>query len=156
MGRRAARWLIPLGVPAAAFAAYWYLTRPEPGTPRQQILRLIAEVERAIEQRRVSDVMKFVSEDYQDSRGYTRRDVQRLVVAGLRSRNVLDLSVQVTQISVRGDQASFMAEVDYCVGQPVSAGRAAHLTVQGHLRREGRHWRIVRGEGWQEAESAYF
>ncbi len=150
--RRRRVWLI-LGaaVLIGGGVLYFVVLRPEPVSDRQQILQLIADVERAVEQQRVSALMAHISEDYEDSHGYNRRTVQRLVVAAARDARTMDLSVQCPEISVQGDTASFVAEVDYSLDSTVERGSTTHLTVRGWLRREGRRWRVVRAEGWQGA-----
>lgn len=143
------------GLALIATAVYLLAPRPAPVDDRTQVLRLIADAERAIEQKRPSDLMALISNDYSDDRGNDHRSVQRLVIAGARQRGNIDLSVQVTDITVKGDTAIFTAEVDYSYGGPVGADDTSHLTVHGWLRREGRRWRVVKAEGWQDAESAY-
>lgn len=143
------------GLALIAIAVYLLALRPAPVDDRTQVLRLIADAERAIEQKRPSDLMALISNDYSDDRGNDRRSVQRLVIAGARQRGNIDLSVQVTDITVKGDTATFTAEVDYAYDGPVGADATSHLTVRGRLRREGRRWRVVKAEGWQDAESAY-
>jgi len=156
MPRRAVPWIIVAVVITGGAALYLLLSRPEPVDDRQQILRLIADVERAVESKRVSDLMRHISADYEDSRGYNRRMVQRLVTAGARDRAVMDLSVQVTDITVEGDTARFVAEVDYAVGRPAMPGASVHLTVSGELRRERSGWKVVGTDGRQGAEAAFF
>ncbi len=155
MLRRLVPWVFVVVVIGAG-GAWYLLTRPEPLSDEQQILRLIADVQRAVEQRKTSDVMRYVSEDYHDTRGLDRRAVQRLVMAGARDRSTMDLSVQVTSVEVQGDSATFAAEVDYSVGGPAMPGQSNHLTVRGELRRERGGWKVASAEGWQDAESGYF
>jgi len=155
MLRRLVPWVFVVVVIGAG-AGWYLLTRPEPLSDEQQIVRLIADVQRAVEQRKTSDVMRYVSDDYHDRRGLDRLDVQRLVIAGARNRATMDLSVQVTSIEVQGDSATFTAEVDYSVGGPAMPGRSNHLTVSAELRRERGGWKVISAEGWQDAESAYF
>lgn len=138
-----------------AIVVGFFVLRPAPVDERTEVLRLIAEAERAIEQKRPSDLMALISDDYSDDYGNDRRTVQRLVLAGARQQAEIDLTVQVTDITVNGDTATFTAEVDYSLGRPVSPDSATHLTVRGWLRREGRRWRVVRAEGWQAAENSY-
>ena len=152
MGRRAA--IIALII-AAIGGAWYYFTiylPPREGTDREQILRMIADVERSVEQGRASGVMDYISEDYEDSRGFNRRMVQRMVIAGARDRRTMNLSVQVPEIEVSGDTAQFVADVE----MTVSGGETTQLTVTAQLRRENGRWMVVSADGWQGAESAYF
>jgi len=156
MARRIVPWVVVVVLLGGAGAAWFLNTRPAPLSDEQQVLRLIADVQRAVEQRKTSDVMGYVSEDYHDSRGLDRRGVQRLVMAAARDRSTMDLSVQVTSIEVHGDSATFTAEVDYSVGGTAMPGASDHLTVRGELRRERGGWKVISAEGWQDAERSYF
>lgn len=153
MGRRAT--LVGLAVIIIGGAIYYFAIYrpPREGTDREQILRLIIEVEKAVEQERVSAIMEHISEDYQDDHGLNRRMVQRMVVAGARDPRKMNLSVEVPRIEVSGDTASFVAEVDYTVD---GRGEPTHLTVTAKLRREGGRWMVISADGWQGAEAAYY
>ncbi len=155
MVRGIARWIV-IAVLLGGAAAWYMTTRPEPLSDEQQVLRLISDVQRAVEQRKTSDVMRHISEDYHDSCGLDRRGLQRLVMAAGRDRSTIDLSVQVTSIDVQGDSATFTAEVNYSIGGAAMPGRSNHLTVRGELRRERGGWQVISAEGWQDAESSYF
>lgn len=152
VGRRAIIAAIFITVIAGAYYYFTIYRPPRQGTDREQILRLIANVEKAVEQGRVSGVMEYISEDYEDSRGFNRRMVQRMVIAGARDRRRMNLSVQVPEVEVSGDSAQFVAEVDMSVNN----GEMTHLTVSADLRRENGRWMVVGAEGWQSAEAAYY
>jgi hypothetical protein len=152
VGRRA---IVAAAVIAAIGGAWYYFTiylPPREGTDREQILRLIVNVEKAIEQGRVSGVMDYISPDYKDPRGFDRRMVHRMVLAGARDQQKMNLSVEVPEIEVSGDTAQFVAEVDMSVND----GEMTHLTVRGELQRENGRWMVVSADGWQNAQSAYF
>ncbi len=153
MGRRAI--LVALAIILIGAGVYYFriYRPPREGTDREQILRLIAEVEKGVEQERVSAIMEHISEDYQDPHGLNRRMVQRMVIGGARDPRRMKLSVEVPQIEVSGDTARFTAEVDYTVD---NGGERTHLTVTGELRREGGRWMVVSADGWQGAEAAYY
>ncbi|MFO8078713.1 MAG: hypothetical protein R6V07_00280 [Armatimonadota bacterium] len=152
MGRRAAVIAIIITVIAGV---WYYLTiyrPPRRGTDRQQIMRVIASVEKAVEQNRVSGVMEHISEEYQDSQGLNRRAIHRMVLAGARQQRNIDLSVQVPEVEVTGDTARFVAEVQ----MSVSGGEPEEFSVTGDLQRESGRWMVVSAEGWQGARSAYY
>lgn len=153
--RRAIPWFIGILIILGG-VTYWYLAmRPEPGTDRQQILRLIADVERAVEQSDAAGIMRYISENYEDPNGLNRRAVRRMVLAGTRQRRPLTLSVDVTDISVQGDFATFTAEVAYTLGAQALPSEGRHLTVSAELIREDGRWKVVSAEGWQQAGSDF-
>lgn len=153
MGRRAVLAALVIVIIGGAYYYFAVYRPPRRGTDRQQILRLIADVEKAVEQGRVSGVMEHISEDYEDRHGLNRRMVQRMVLAGARDRRKINLSVQVPEIEITGDTATFTAKVDYALeGQQ----EMRQMTVTGELRRESGRWMVVSAEGWQGAEAAYY
>ncbi len=152
MGRRAVIAAVVIAIIGGAVYYFAFYGPPRQGSDREQILRMIVDVERAVEQSRVSGVMEHISQDYNDSHGLTRLMVQRLVTAGARDRRGVNLSVQVPDVEVTGDEATFAAEVDYSV----SGGEMIHMTVTGRLAREKGRWKVISAEGWQGAEAAYY
>lgn len=152
MGRRAA--IIALVI-AGIGGAWYYFTiylPPRRGSDRAQILRMIADVERSVEQGRISGVMDYVSEDYQDRNGFNRRMVQRMVIGAARDRRTVNLSVEVPEVEVSGDSAQFAADVEMWV----DGGDPRQLTVTAQLQRESGRWMVVSADGWQGAGSAYY
>jgi len=152
VGRRTAITALVIAIVGGAVYYFAFHRPPRQGSDREQILRMIVDVERAVEQGRVSGVMEHISEAYEDSHGLNRRMVQRLVTAGARDQQRADLSVQVPDVEVTGDEATFAAEVDYSV----SGGEMIHMTVTATLARENGRWKVISAEGWQGAEAAYY
>jgi len=152
VGRRASIAVVVIALIGGALYYFVFYRPPRAGTDREQILRMIVDVQKSVEQGRVSGVMDHIAEDYSDSHGLNRRMVQRLVLAGAREHRGISLSVQVPDVEVSGDEASFVARVDYSVG----GGEMVHLTVNAKLRREKGRWMVVSADGWQGAEAAYY
>ncbi|MFP4249219.1 MAG: hypothetical protein ACLFU7_06145 [Armatimonadota bacterium] len=152
MGRRAAVIALIVAVIAGAWYYFTVYRPPRRGTDRQQIMRVIANVERAVEQNRVSEVMDHISEEYEDPQGLDRRAIHRMALAGARNRRNIDLSVQVPEIEVTDDTARFVADVQ----MRADGGDYEEFTVSGHLQRESGRWMVVSAEGWQRARSAYY
>jgi ketosteroid isomerase-like protein len=153
VGQRGIIVAIAIGIAGAAVYYFAIYQPPRRGTDREQVLRLIADVEKAVEQGRPSGVMEHISQDYSDQHGLSRSMVQRMVIAGARDRRRMNLSVEVPEVEVSGDSATFVADVEYTVdGQP----SIRTLTVTAMLRREGGRWMVVRADGWQGAEAAYY
>jgi len=146
-------WVVIVVVVAAGAAVWYFLLRPPPLSDREQIINMIADRERAVEQAKVSDVMRYVAPDYQDPQGYDHRKLQRLVIQALRSGNPIDVVSQITDkdMHIQGDSATVKVDVDYSLGEPVGMGETQHVSVTATLRRERGGWKIVRSTGWQEA-----
>lgn len=139
---------------AGAGVYYWRLT-DSGRDARQEILELVAAVTQGIEQKRTSQVLDYVSKDYRDQSGNDRRELTRLAVAAFRQREPLDLVVNVTDAVINGDQATLTADVEFAVGQPVSAGSSTRLQVTARLRRERGGWKILTAEGWEGASEQF-
>ncbi len=134
----------------ASGVAVWQLSlRPPAGDDRRQIILMVAKLEQAIEQRRTSTVMRYISRDYHDGYGFDRRMIQRLVLQAARQAQPIDLVVQLGSISLEGDLATVHVEADYAVGAPVGAGESTHVSGELLLRRERGGWKVLRSDGWQ-------
>lgn len=132
--------------------ALWHFVLRGPGLDdRQQIIRLIADVEQAVEQGKTSSVMRCISDDYNDAHGFDRRMIHRLVVGGLHQSGPIDVVVQLGEIVVEGDRATVHIELDYSLGRPLGMGEDFHASVDVTLQREGGNWKVVRSDGWQGA-----
>jgi len=118
---------------------------------RQQIIELVADVERAVEEKKTSGLMHHVSQDYQDETGNDRRALQRLVMAAFRDNQPFEVVVQLSDLEIHGDEATLTADVEFSVGQPVGIGESTRLRVTASLRREGGGWKVLKAEGWEEA-----
>ena len=155
--RPAGRWIL-IALVALGGLVYCYVAvvRPRSVADVTQILRLNADVERAVEQRRPSEIMGCISQDYEDPSGNTYRALQRLLIGAGRAQGTLELSVQAPELEVAGDTATFAAEVDLASAGQISSEAMTHLTVTGQLRKERGRWKVVSATGWQGAEAAYY
>ena len=151
------QWIPTVVVLAAAAGGGYYYWRSTGGgkDDRQRILELVAGVERAVEEKRLSSVMDCVSQDYQDKSGNDRRALQQLMVAAFRDSQPFDVLVQVSDLQINGNEATVRAEVEFSVGQPVGMGGSTRLTVAGKLRREAGGWRVYEAEGWEGAAQEF-
>lgn len=128
----------------------WHFVLRPPGlTDRQQILRMVAELEQAVEQRQTSTVMRYISEDYRDGHGFDRRMIQRLVVQAARQRSPIDIVVQLGPILIEGDTATARVDADYSLEEPLGEGMGTHVSAEVVFRRERGGWRVLRADGWQ-------
>jgi len=139
----------------AGLVAWHFLTPSASKDDRQQILEIVARVEQAIEEKKVSQALDHVSQDYYDESGNDRRSLQRLAIAAFREAEAFELVVQVTDLQIDGDQATLIADVDFAVGQPVAAGSSTRLQVAAELRREPGGWKVTKAGGWQGASEQF-
>jgi hypothetical protein len=151
------KWIptvIVLVVAAGAGLYYWRSTGGDKDD-RQQVLELVASVEKAIEEKKLSSLMDRVSQDYQDKSGNDRRALQQLTVAAFRDSKPFDVLVQLNDLQITGNEATVRAEVEFSVGQPVGMGDSTRLTVAAKLRREAGGWKVYEAEGWEEAAQEF-
>ena len=149
--RRAIVWVVAVVVVVGGAAVWYFLLRPPAPSDREQIITMVADLERAVEQKKVSDVMRYVAPDYQDPQGYDHRAVQRLVIAALRDPTPVDVVVQIGDMDIQGNQATLHVDADYSFGQPVGMGESQHVSVEATLHRERGGWKVVSAQGWQQA-----
>jgi hypothetical protein len=140
---------------AAAAGVYYWRATGSGGDARREVLELVARVAQGIEQKRTSQVLDCVSQDYRDESGNDRRELTRLAVAAFREREPFDLVVDVADLVISGDQATLTADVEFAVGQPVSAGSSTRLQVTAKLQRERSGWKLVGAEGWEGASEQF-
>ncbi|MCD6359808.1 MAG: hypothetical protein J7M38_03020 [Armatimonadetes bacterium] len=136
---------------AAGLALWYFVLRPPALSDRRQIVELVANLERAVEQRRTSTVMRCISADYEDGYGLTRPVLQRLIVEAARDPEPIDVVIQLSDIAIEpdGSRASAHIEADYALGEPVGMGESTHISVDVVFRRERGGWKIIRADGWQ-------
>ncbi len=148
--KRASFALLLVAVGVAVGVYYWQ--RAGGGKDdRQQIIELVANVERGVEEKSISRVMDYVSQDYQDETGNDRRTLQQLAMAAFRDTQPFDVVVQLTDLEIHGGEATLTADVEFSAGQPVGIGESTRLTVTAKLRRERGGWKVVEAEGWEGA-----
>jgi hypothetical protein len=133
-------------------AGYWRFQSPKL-TPEGQIRRLLAKAEQGAESRRASVCMSCLSPDYTDSLGNDYRTLRRLAAGGFRVVDAVDVTVEVHEITVRGERARAAAHVRIQAaqrGEPVESSDSEMLL---HLAREKRGWRrewkVIRIDGWE-------
>ena len=132
-------------VAALTGAVAFRLLAPGP-SPEQAITRAILKAEEDAERRSVTGVTRTLSDNYQDGAGYTRRDITRMIAAGLRAEE-WDFSVEVASLDVTGDIARSVLRIGMWPAGAMSA--KIDYTVTLAWRREGCAWRITGSEGWQ-------
>ncbi len=120
-------------------------------TDEEQIRASLAQAEQGIEQGNVSKALDTVSRNYSDSHGMTRSIMRDGLLEALRSRASFDIVTEVKSLDVTGDQATVKVHVTVTAAWAQSASPESYegdLTLT--FAREGRKWRCVSAEGWQE------
>jgi len=155
---KAGRKGVILAVLAGLVVAIVAIAVWRPGRPvvsdRQQILRLIAEVEQAVERKSVSGCMRYVSEAYHDESG-GRRDLQRLMVGAFRTRNDVELGVYPEQVDITGPTAAVTVRVEVTSVSPEGARDTTPMVVRAKLAKEQRRWVLTQAEGYEEGAEAF-
>lgn len=120
-------------------------------TGEEQIRASLAQIEQGIEQGNVSKALDGVSRNYSDSRGMTYSRMRDGLLQALRSGASFDIVTEVKSLSVAGDQATVKVHVKVSAGWGQSASPEFYegdITLT--FAREGRKWRCISAEGWQE------
>lgn len=120
------------------------------GTPlsdEEQILLAIADAEASAERGSVSGVTRVLSNEYKDALGQDRRDVARLVLAGLRSHQQWQVNTEARGLEVTGDTAEVRLKVT--VWPADAPAEKFDYDIMSSWRQEGRTWRVVSSAGWQ-------
>jgi len=124
---------------AGGFAAWWF-TNPRISDERQ-IQNLVAKVEHGVETKSGREIMECVAPDYQDSSGFDRLEVLKLVTSWVRSPEQADVVVGEYQIEVEGRNAigHFDVQVEVQEGERFRAPLQMEFEVKFE-----RQWRKLR------------
>ena len=79
---------------------------PDPLSPEQAVRTTLEQLEVAAESRSLSAFMEHVSEDYQDHKGYTWEDIQRLVQFEYIRNQSIHIFTDIKELQVNGDIAT--------------------------------------------------
>jgi len=135
----------------AAVGIAFFLGQPRL-TDQQQLYALVAQAQRAVENRNSAGLTRLISRDYADPYGTNRQQLVGMIVQWLRGGEEVLAVPEITGLSVRGDFADLPLRVRLWPGrEPSGPGEAYGMTLR--LRKEGRHWRVISAEGWAEAQS---
>lgn len=132
-------------------AGVYIVTHPEP-TDEEKIVRLVAQGQRAVENRNSTGLTSLISRDYFDKSGLTRQQIVALIVQWLRGGEEMVVVPQITGLQIREPFADMTLKVRVVPGRdPSGAGLDYDMSVR--LRKEGRHWKVISAEGWGAAQS---
>ncbi len=122
-------------------------------SPEQQVRDTLAAIETGVEARSLSAIMEHVSENYQDHRGQTKKDVTRLMQLQIIRNQNINIFTRIKSIEINNGVAS--VELSSAM-----ASRAVDLSIESNrlkadtakfslvLTKEGNHWR-VQSSSWQ-------
>ena len=123
-------------------------------SPEQQIRETLEAIEAGVEARSLSAIMEHISEDYQDHRGQTKKDVAAIMQLQIIRNQNINIFTRIKSIEIT-DQ---IAAVEL---SSAMASRAIDLSVESNrlkadtarfslvLKQEGKQWRIQSGS-WQQ------
>jgi hypothetical protein len=162
--RRKTVWLVvSLGITAVA-ATWWAgLARQPKVADVDQIRGLLAQGERALEQRQVSAAMHVVSRDYRDESGNRYPTLRALAGRQMRYLDSIDITLPDRRMRIDiapdGKHANAYAWVD--LRAETRSGEVHNLSsvitfafvkepVRYYLLFPSAEWRLVKMEGWQQ------
>lgn len=145
--------LILGGLMVIGGVALYLLGRPQP-TEEERIRTVVFDAQEAVNNRQAGRLLSFVSEKYEDSLGNNKRSLTRLVVSALRSTEQYAVMVEIRQLDLRDESATVSLDVRLWMGEGLST-RTSEFPLNLSLAREGRHWRIIRAEGYLTAQDTY-
>ena len=90
------------------------------GTPEDRVRALIAQVETSAEARRLADFSDYLSEDYRDAHGGTRREALGLLAASFLRNRSLHLMTRVRDIHLTGPTEAEATVLVAMAGSPLT------------------------------------
>ena len=122
-------------------------------SPEQQVRDTLEAIEIAVEARSLSGIMEHVSDDYQDHRGQTKKDVARLMQLQIIRNQNITIFTRIKSIDIHDGIAG--VELSSAM-----ASRAIDLSIESNrlkadtakfslvLTKEGNQWQVQSGS-WQ-------
>jgi hypothetical protein len=150
MNRRQILWVAGVALALIAAGLTWRATRPRV-SEEDRVREVIRGVVEGVQRKNMHDLMSPISQHYRDRSGYVRPDVHRLALAAFQEKGSYQVTVTRLDTVVQGDRARTELDADVYLTQDDGTQNVFSGTVQVDLRKEGRRWKIVSAEGWQEA-----
>ena len=132
----------------------WKL-QPDRRSDSQQVLEALVDMQRAVEAKDTGDFMGYVSESYKDSTVENKRELTRLVQSGLYEKGVFHCELQVGPPEITGRTATVEVGVDFSIDRDGRVSAAKPFTVRTEWAKEKPGWKVVRAEGYMEAQPAF-
>ena len=144
---------VVIGIVAGVIVIWKF--QPDRRSDSQQILEALVAIQEAVEEKSVGGMMQHVSESYKDSTCETKRELIRLAQSGFYEKGAIHCQLQVGRPDVRGRSATVDVSVDFSVDRNGQVAAVKPFTVHTDWVRERKAWRIIRAEGYMEAEPAF-
>jgi hypothetical protein len=145
--------LVVVAALVAGCLAAWKLA-PDRRTDAERILTEVAGLQAAVEAKNVRQLMDHVSENYSDSICENKRALTRLAISGLHEPGGYHCQVQSGRPQIEGARATLDLLVDFRVVRGGQEHTVRPFPVRTEWAKEGPHWRVIRAEGYMEAEPA--
>jgi hypothetical protein len=123
-------------------------------TDQQKLYALVAQAQKAVENRNATGLTRLLAQDYADSYGTNRRQLVGMIVQWMRSGEEVLVVPEITDLQIREPFADMSLRVRMWRGREPS-GRSEECAMTLRLRQEGRDWRVVSAEGWPAAQSHF-
>lgn len=145
----------------AAAGIWWLVEKQRPtGTPEAQLQRMLAAAERAAESRDAAGVVRWISDDYQDSSGMNDERLRFQIGRWLRARRSIDILIPSQRVVAQTLPGGADARLHFplTLNWDGSGGTGtSSMQITLHLRREkvfyyflfpGDEWRVISAEGY--------
>lgn len=130
-------------------------------SPEDRIREMLSAGEEAVEGRSVSDVSRFLSEQYHDDTGRQRGQLQKLLAGYFLTHQSIHLLVQINRIEFTDESTAETTLFVALAGRPVNSVtqlisiRADLFRFDLNLREEQGEWQVLSGR-WRRAKSQDF
>lgn len=148
MLRRKVRWIAPPLLALCALAAFLLLRNQM--SDREAIIQLIQRLEKAIEEKDQSGILKCISRAYRDDFGVTRRDIARIAFRYVRGTERVELVISDVTLRLQRDTAAASMHVEATYAEAGAAPERYAADIKLFFAREGRSWVVAKSSGWQD------
>lgn len=105
-------------------------------SPKEQVRKVLTAIETATEERSLSRAMEYISDDYIDHKGYTKRDIKRLMqIHFLRNQNI-SVFTRVNSIEINEQTNPNTASVEVSAAM---AARGVDLSLDSNRLKANTH-----------------
>jgi len=124
-------------------------------SPEEEIQEYIASVENQFENRQAGKLKKYISEEYLDDYGYTKKDVIRFAAGYILRRPIIHINTKITELEIFEDTNKALVQVDVAVSNKPLKENDIRL-LQGEFHRllihleKTKEWQL-RSLKWQKA-----